>query len=212
MRRKILKCVIIAVAIFLIVYNSIYFKKLSEVKAEQAAKTFDAASYAQNFWNKKLTPALSSAITVDKLIPLLQSDPKQAFDTYSHALGIGNLRYILIQGKGTIIAVDSDDITMSIAGLPGQKIKIATEYIFGNAARDATGLININEFSRTMDFNNVSAEINAIIRKKVLPLLKNAKAGDAISFTGAIELNKEHLNLSQIEAVPVAVNILPQKL
>lgn len=212
MGRKVLKCVIVAVIIFLIAYNSIYFKKLNEVKAEQAVKTFDAASYAQNFWDKKLMPSLNSAIDAGKLIPMLQTEPKQAFDTYSHALGIGNLRYFLIQGKGAITAVDSDDITLSIAGLPGQKIKIATEYIFGNAARDATGLININEFSKTMDFNNVSAEINAIIRKKVLPLLKRAKVGDAISFTGAIELNKEHLNLSQIEAVPVAVNILPQKL
>ncbi|HVW15265.1 MAG TPA: DUF2291 domain-containing protein [Mucilaginibacter sp.] len=212
MGRKVFKYLIIAVAVVLLAYNSVYFKKLDEVKAERAANTFNAASYAQNFWNKKLTPALHSAIAVDKLIPSLDSDPKQAFDSWSHALGIGNLRYFLIKGSGTVAAVDSDDITVSMAGMAGQKIKIATEYIFGNAARDATGLININDFSRTMDFNNVSAEINAIIRKKVLPLLKRAKVGDSISFTGAIELNKEHLNLSQIEAVPVAVNILPQKL
>ena len=49
---------------------------------------------------------------------------------------------------------------------------IATEFIFGNAVRDATGLININEFKNTMDFNNVSAELNRIIREKVLPQFK----------------------------------------
>jgi hypothetical protein len=59
-----------------------------------------------------------------------------------------------------------------------------------------------------MDFNNVSAEINKIIRTKVLPSFKaNAKKGIAIRFVGAIELNKEHLDLSHIEIVPVEVNI-----
>jgi predicted lipoprotein len=209
MGKKIIKYAIIIVVILLVVYNSVYIIKLDQVKAEKAAKTFNAASYAQNFWNKKLTPGLKDAIAVDKLIPMLINDPAKAFGNYSHALGIGNLRYFLIQGKGTITAIDADDITVSITGLQNQKVNIATEYIFGNAARDATGLININDFNNTMDFNNVSAEINAIIRNKVLPQLKYAKVWNSISFTGAIELNKDHLNLSQIEAVPVAVNILP---
>jgi predicted lipoprotein len=209
MGKKVLKYIIVVVVVLLVAYNSVYFKKLDQVKAEQTAKTFNAASYAQNFWEKKLTPSLSKAIAIDKLIPMLTSSPSRAFNTYSHALGIGNLRYFLIQAKGSIAAIDADDVTVSIAGLPGQKVKIVTEYIFGNAARDATGLININDFNNTMDFNNVSAEINAIIRSKVLPQLKHAKVGNSISFTGAIELNKEHLNLSQIEAVPVAVNIQP---
>ncbi|MBS1522419.1 MAG: DUF2291 domain-containing protein [Bacteroidetes bacterium] len=209
MGKKVIKYIIVAFVVLLVGYNSVYFKKLDEVKAEQTAKTFNAAAYAQNFWDKKLTPGLSNAIAIDKLIPMLNTNPAQAFDSYSHALGIGNLRYFLIQGKGTVAAIDGDDVTVSIAGLPEQKVKIATEYIFGNAARDATGLININDFNNTMDFNNVSAEINAIIRSKVLPQLKHAKVGNSISFTGAIELNKEHVNLSQIEAVPVAVNIQP---
>jgi predicted lipoprotein len=209
MGKKIIKYIIAVAVILLVAYNSVYFKKLDQVKAEQTAKTFNAASYARNFWDKKLTPGLHTAIAIEKLIPLLNNSPAQAFDNYSHALGIGNLRYFLIQGKGTVTAIDADDITVSIAGLPNQKVKIATEYIFGNAARDATGLININDFNNTMDFNNVSAEINAIIRDKVLPRLKHAKVGNSISFTGAIELNKEHLNPSQIEAMPVAVTILP---
>jgi predicted lipoprotein len=209
MGKKVLKYIVVIVVVLLVAYNSVYFKKLDQVKAEQTAKTFNAASYAQNFWEKKLTPGLDKAIAIDKLIPMLNTDPTKAFDNYSHALGIGNLRYFLVQGKGQITAIDADDITVSIAELPSQKVKIATEYIFGNAARDATGLININDFNNTMDFNNVSAEINVIIRNKVLPQLKHAKVGNSISFTGAIELNKEHLNLAQIEAVPLAVNIQP---
>src|SRR5262249_13013389 len=119
--------------------------------------------------------------------------------------GIGNLRYFLIKGKGTITSINEDDIAVSLDSSK-QSITVATEYIFGNAVRDATGLININEFNNTMDFNNVSAELNKIIREKVLPPFKQrAKKGDTIEFTGALELNKEHLNLSNIEVMPVRI-------
>ena len=57
-----------------------------------------------------------------------------------------------------------------------------------------------------MDFNNVSAELNKIIREKVLPPFKQqAKKGNRIEFTGAIELNKEHLDLTKIEVIPVRI-------
>ncbi|HWB27263.1 MAG TPA: DUF2291 domain-containing protein [Chitinophagaceae bacterium] len=211
MRKKITRYLITIAVLLLVAYNSVYFKKLDEVKAAQAALTFNAASYAQKFWETKLMPGLGKAVEVDSLIPMLAATPVKAFDNYSHALGIGNIRYFLVHGTGKVTSIDADDISLSITGLNNQPIKIATEYIFGNAVRDATGLININDFSNTMDFNNVSAEINKIIRAKVLPLLKNVKVGNSIAFTGAVELNKEHLSLAQVEIIPVAINILPQK-
>src|SRR5204863_5656026 len=109
-----------------------------------------------------------------------------------------------------IIAVNEDDISVLLqTDTTKQTITIATEYVFGNAVRDATGLIDINEFSNTMDFNNVSAELNKIIREKVLPSFKSAvKKGNTIEFVGAIELNKEHLNLQKIEVVPIEIKIV----
>jgi predicted lipoprotein len=208
MRKNIIKYLVSIATILLVAYHSVYFKKLDEVKAAQAAKTFDAAIYAQKFWDDKLMPGLVNAVDVSTLLPMLAAGPAQAFANYSHALGIGNIKYFLVHAEGKVAAVDAVNITVAVTALPGQQVKIATEYIFGNAARDATGLININDFSNTMDFNNVSAGINKIIRAKVLPLLKEAKVGDSISFTGALELNKEHLNLVQIEIIPLAINII----
>lgn len=209
MPKKVIKYVISIAIILLVAYNSVYFKKLDEVKVAQSAKTFNAALYAQNFWDKKLAPALNTAVDVSKLVPMLTSNPAQAFDNYSHALGIGNLRYFLVHAEGKVTTITPDGITLAVNGLQEQTISIATEYIFGNAARDATGLVDINDFSNTMDFNNVSSEINKIIRVRVLPLLKNIRVGNNISFTGAVELNKEHVNTQQIEAIPLSVNILP---
>jgi predicted lipoprotein len=205
---KAAKYIILIVAIVIVAYNSVYFKKLDEVKASRAANEFNAAQYAQTFWNNRLTPNLNKAIDIVQLTNMLSTSTAKTFDTYSHALGIGNLRYFLISGKGTITSVNEDDISV-LPDSSKQTITLATEYIFGNAVRDATGLININEFNNTMDFNKVSAEINKIIREKVLPSFKsNAKKGNKIEFIGAIELNKEHLDLLHIEVVPIEIKII----
>jgi predicted lipoprotein len=118
-----------------------------------------------------------------------------------------------VKGIGVITDLDEDKATLLAKDDSSeQKVILATEFVFGNAIRDASGLININEFNNTMDFNNVSAEINKIIRNEVLPPFKNAvQKGDTIQFTGAIELNKIHLKLDNIEVIPIQLQIINPK-
>ena len=207
---KAAKYIIAIVIIIVVAYNSVYFKKLDEVKAAATAKEFNATQYSQNFWTNKLIPNLNKATDLNQLTAMLSGDATKTFDTYSHALGIGNLRYFLVKGKGEVTAINDNALAVSLKSDTSQQtITIETEYIFGNEVRDATGLIDISEFSNTMDFNNVSTELNKIIREKVLPSFKSTvKKGNTIEFVGAIELNKEHLNLQKIEVVPIEINII----
>jgi len=204
---KAAKYIILIVIMATVAYNSVYFKKLDEVNASRSAKQFNAAAYAQTFWTTKLIPNLDKAIDITQLTTMLSTNAPKTFDAYSHALGIGNLRYFLVKGKGTIASVNEDDVSILLQRDTSRQIlTLATEYIFGNAIRDATGLVNVNDFTNTMDFNNVSAELNKVIREKVLPPFKQqAKKGDKVEFTGAIELNKEHLDISKIEVIPVRI-------
>lgn len=197
------------ILIGLVGYHSVYFQKLDEVKAVRTSGEFNSAQYTRTFWNDKLIPNLNQAVELQQLLQMLQSDPEKAFDAHSHALGIGNLRYFLVKGTAKIISVNEDELISSLEPDGDQQfLRIATEFIFGNAVRDATGLISINEFSNTMDFNNVSAEINKIIREEVLPGIKaQVKNGDQVAFIGAIELNKEHLDLTEIEVIPIEFSI-----
>lgn len=206
--RKLFKYFIGATILLELAYNSVYFKKLSEVKA--ASSLFDAKAYARNYFDNKLLPSLANAVEISQLLPLLENSKDQSFNKYSHALGIGNIGYFLVRGEGEVISVNENDVSILIKVDTGQRtLKIATEFVFGNAIRDAPGKIDINEFANTMDFNNVSAEINKIVRTEVLPSFKStAKKGDIIQFAGAIELNREHLNTNDIEIVPVQLKIL----
>ncbi|MDR6808587.1 putative lipoprotein [Dyadobacter sp. BE34] len=194
--------------IALLAYNSVYFKKLDEVKAGTGA--FDAAGYAKDFWAKKLMPGLPKAVELGALTAQLKTEKDKAFEQHSHALGIGNIGYFLVKGKGTVTDVSENEVSvaLSVGGEGAGNVRIATEYIFGNAVRDASGAIDINAFTNSMDFNNVSAEINKLIRKKVIPPFKsNVQKGDRVAFHGAIELNRGHLQLNSIEIIPVSLQI-----
>lgn len=209
MKKRIKPLLTIAV-ILLVAYNSVYFKKLSEVKDLNTAERFDAVAYAKKYLQKQLPSALKKAVDINSLTALLQANPKEALEKYSHALGIGNIRYFLVKGQGEILKIEEDAATVLVKkDTSAQVVTIATEYVFGNAIRDASGLININEFNNTMDFNNVSAEINKTIRSEVLPPFKaKAKKGDTIIFTGAIELNQAHLKFEKMEVVPIELKVV----
>ncbi|WP_426295510.1 DUF2291 domain-containing protein [Dyadobacter endophyticus] len=200
---KPIRYLIYVAVIALLAYNSVYFKKLDEVKAGNTS--FDAARYARDFWQKKLTPGLSKAVELNALTTLLKTDKEKAFSAHSHALGIGNIRYFLVKGAGVVSDVEENEVTLEVGG---NEARIATEYIFGNAVRDASGAIDINAFTNSMDFNNVSAEINKLIREKVVRAFKSkVKKGDRVVFHGAIELNREHLQVNDIEVIPVSLQI-----
>ena len=204
------------IALFLLVavvaYNSVYFKKLDEVKAGNTS--FNAAKYAKEFWAKKLTPALGKAIETGQLLSVLKTDKDKAFKDYSHALGIGNIKYFLVKGRGIVQSVDENQVVVNVeSDFEKPEVFIATEYVFGNAVRDASGTIDINEFANSMDFNNVSAEINKVIREQIIPSFRSkVKKGDRVEFSGAVELNKEHLSMNAMEIVPVSLKIVDKTL
>jgi len=85
----------------------------------------------------------------------------------------------------------------------------ATEYIYGNAVRDASGLVDIKDFTNTTDLNNISEQLNKTIRLEVLPpFKKQVKQGNKIEVVAAVELNKAHINFNDLELIPVRLKII----
>jgi predicted lipoprotein len=211
MARKIAKYGVLVIIIGLLAYKSVYLKKLSEVQAKEPA-AFNAVPFVQQLWETKLPARLDSALTLDDLQAALKTDPAQAFEKYFNTMSIGNVRYGLVKITGKVLAVNEDDVTV----LVGEKdnaypVTIATEYVYGNAIRDASRLVEIKDFVNTTDLNNISAELNKKVRTTVLPAFKGAvKKADSITCTGAIELNQAHYTLDNLEIIPVQCKIIPQ--
>lgn len=204
-----LKYSLLVVVLGLVVYKSVYIQKLSTMVKATGDK-FDAVSFSKKLWEERLPAKLDSAVELTEFIKAVKHNPTDAFSRHSNALGIGNYRYALIRTDAVITELGDDVNTLQINnGDSLITVRLATEFIYGNAIRDASALVNVKDFPNTMDLNNISEELNKMVRTTVLPPFKeNVKKGNKINVTGAIEINKEHLRWTELEIIPVRLQIV----
>jgi predicted lipoprotein len=215
MARKIIKYLLLSIVIALVAYKSVFIVKLSELQTIEP-KDFDAPAFVQKMWEGKLPARLDSAISLDALQAAMKANPGAAFNTYFNSLSIGNIRYGLVKLTGKVVAVNDDDITV-ITDNSNEPltVKIATEYVYGNAIRDASRLVDIKDFVNTSDLNNISEALNKRVKNIVLPPFKSkVKKDDNVTCTGALELNEAHSERSRnysfndLEIIPVQCKII----
>ena len=102
--KKSIKYLISILIIGIIGYNSVYFKKISELKA--AEKSFDATAYATDLINNKIRPVLNKAIALNSLVKQVTVAPAPIFKKYGHSLTIGSAKFFMVKGTGKIISID----------------------------------------------------------------------------------------------------------
>jgi len=193
--KKVGKYVVAAAIMAFLLYHSIYFKKLDDVKKQRQRETFNAAQYARDFWDNQLFRVLDKTVDVKELIELFNTNMNQAIRKYGKAPGVSRSYAYLIRGNGKILSIAQDFLQLSVREpQTNPDIKIASSlYIPGNAVRDASGLVDVSEFSDTMKFNEISSEINKILVKEVIrPFLeKKPKIGQTIRFFGATQVAQD---------------------
>ncbi|KDN54644.1 DUF2291 domain-containing protein [Flavobacterium seoulense] len=185
-------------------YQSVYFKKLNVVK-EAKKENFNFKAYADSIYYKGILKSKKN-IYLNDLIALVQANPETAFKNHGNRLGIGNSAYFMIKSTGKIL--DIKDGIYTIADEKNGIVYIDTKYIFGNAIRDASGLVKLTDFKTNAEFNKVSESLNDIIRNEVLPEeIKKVKIGDSISFSGAIKLSKKQNLFKDIIITPSQIKL-----
>jgi predicted lipoprotein len=203
---KIFKYSIIIVATILVIFFSLDIQKLDEVKTVNADTDINPDSYALNFWEKELPGSIETAVDVNQLIRLLKTDPQKAFNEYSHQLGISQTYFFMLKGSGKIISVEDEYIVIETD--EKVKIQIATTFIFGNAVRDASGKVDIDDFINMTSFNNVSIAINKLVKDRVVEGLKTlTRPGILLQFAGATEITRGNMNLEAVRIIPVSINL-----
>jgi predicted lipoprotein len=194
MKRKHIAYVAFLLALLLLLGSSMEFRRLETKLAEERAQRFDPAQYARDFWDQRLESVLVTAIHAGQMINLFNQD-MQAAVSKGLTLGQSRVHAYLLKGEGTIVSLDKQGLSVSVAGpetIP--EILVATgTYISGNAVRDASGLVDVSAFSDTMKFNRISFEINKIVVEEVIkPFLEQGpQVGMVIRFVGAAEVAEE---------------------
>ena len=190
-----------AVIIGLLLYCSVSFENLEDIREQRRRAVFNAAEYARDFWDNQLFGTYEKAVDVSTLIDLFNTDMATAVKKYGKAPGVSSVYAYLLKGQGHILSINEDGLQVSVRE-PQTNPDIFIEtgsYIPGNAVRDASGLIDVSDFTDTMKFNEISAEINKIIVKEVIkPALEQTPTvGSKVIFWGATQVaqdaTEEHL-------------------
>ncbi|MAU72755.1 MAG: hypothetical protein CML04_11735 [Pseudozobellia sp.] len=199
---KFLKGFLLVLVALIVGYFSIEIRPLKELKNE--GETFDHVTYAQNYVNTELPTVYTDAIPLPELVQRLQSDKQGAFDEWSNAIAVGNIGYFLIQFTASVKDNSDDEYLLAISD--ELIVRLQTEFIYGNAIRDASGLIDNKEFQNTSDLNAIAAEVNKMIRNTVIPPFKEkAEVGDTLQVIGAMEVNKKFPPTNKFKVLPVQI-------
>lgn len=206
--KRTIKLILIAGAIVLLGYNSVYIKPLNEI--QQASLEFDASKFSDELWTEKFPGIIEQAVAFSEFKQGVAVSPEETLEKHTHAVAIGNYRYALIRTEAKVVSIDEDDVKIEINdGEKNQEAILATEFIYGNAVRDACGLIDAIRFPDTDKLNGVSSSLNNIVREKVIgPFRNQVNVGDKIEVTAAIEINREQISWKDLELFPVKIQIL----
>lgn len=193
--------------VILILVGSIKMQKLDQYKADHINENSTPLSITNDVWENKLPAVINYAPELSQLNQLLQSDPESACKQFGKKLGISNTWYFITRGQGKVIGNDKNGVQIEFG--ENQQVTLATSFIFGNAVRDGSGLVDINEFVNMQDFNNISVELNRLVRNKIVPELKEtAISGNNVAFAGAFEYNEKKPNASQLRVIPLSIKLI----
>ncbi len=170
---------------------------------------FDPAAAAAKIWQFDLPAAAARAVDVVRLVEALRKSPAEARARFSHSAPLGTA-YFFVRGRGQVVARERLSLRLALDDAQHTQIEIPTGPVFGNAVRDGCGLLDVNAFPGVQEFNALSAELNALVEKNLLPVLSaRARIGAAVVFTGCVEApeNLPEANEPILSIVPVEVRI-----
>lgn len=180
---------------------------LEQAKQESEAaeaESFEPTAFVDRFWVEQLIPAEVHAVDALELIATIREDHEAARKTHGRSVGLSSTYYYFVSGTGRVARVERNSVTLAIEqDADVAEVLLETGPIFGNAVRDGTGLLDVNDYANSQDFNAISSEINRRIEADVLPTLREAaKVGSTVRFAGCVQVSDETTDLSPLRVVP----------
>jgi predicted lipoprotein len=170
-------------------------------------EAFDADKFGKENFAPKIVPALEKkAVDITELLPALRKDEDAASQQYGHREGNSPFTFP-VRGEGIAGKPESGLMPVEIKGLSGTKVSVQIgPAINGTALRDATGLIQFNQFVNQVEYAEAATALNNQVKAQVLnPLDPKSLAGKKVSFLGAFTL----LAPTNVVITPAALEVKP---
>jgi predicted lipoprotein len=174
-------------------YPLFHVVRLEQSTTPQQASAFNARDFAEDYWQDRLIPRLSEAHDAATVLAALDANAQQARSQFGRTVGLGRSSYFLIRGEGTIVSIEKNRVAVALsANATDPDLLINAGPVFGNAVRDAPGLLKAGDFTHSQHFNELAAELNLLVENRVgKPLAKQARVGRKVRFVGCIEVRGE---------------------
>jgi predicted lipoprotein len=176
--------------------------------AAAGGSTFDAVEYAQERYDSEVVPTIQeNAVEITELLPQIIEDPDAAGEQYGHRAGVSSPYAYAVSGEGVAGKVDGTLLPLQIEGLPDD-VQVMLQIgpaINGTALRDATGLVDFNDFLNQIEYANAATELNNKVKSDVLADFDAAGAeGKTVRFVGAFAYGS---NPAVLQVTPVELEV-----
>lgn len=171
----------------------------------ESPATLQARRIADDFWSGTLAAGAVNALDIRSLVELLQKDPAAAH-RYGHTADYGGSPYYFLQGAGRVTAIDSTGLWLDVGGQGAMKVLLLGGPIFGNALRDSTGKLPMNDLGFTQ-FNAVSEELDRLAESQGEAGLRDgAKVGALLRIVAAGQVDDSR-GYPVLELAPVRITL-----
>lgn len=178
--------------------------------ATHQASALDVPVLLETLWTEKLPAAAQKAVRADELLALASNDATSARKKYGREVGLGGATFLFVRGQGKIATVSEDLCRLDIDDCP-QCIGLEIGIILGNAVRDATGLLDVEDFSNSQDFNHLSSQLNSRCETEVIaPIRSQLIVGAEVEFVGCGEVRSAD-DFKPLRLIPVQLRVLDER-
>jgi predicted lipoprotein len=185
-----------------------HIRPLQSARHQNAGAVFNAAAFVEKFWNERLLKSSDKAVDAAALLAEIKQDPKAARARHGRSVGLSRTFYFFVASQGRVLRAEKNAILLTVAGGSTPDVALQTGPVFGNCVRDGTGLLDVNDYPNSQDFNDISAEVNRRIEERVLPGLRlRVATGAKLRFAGCAEITEEDAPDAVLRVVPFQAEI-----
>ncbi len=179
----------------------------SHAGARSATSPPQIDTFIESLWTQRLPEAARKAGTVDDLLALAATDVDEARKRFGRQVGLGGPTFFFLRGRGQIESVSEDECRLSIDGR-SQQVALEIGILVSNAVRDATGLVNVDDFPSSQDFNRLSSELNKRCESKVIgPIRDQLVVGAMVEFVGCGEV-RNNAGFDPLKLIPIQLTTI----
>ena len=180
------------------------------ISTEQAdaadADAFDPATFASEEFDDIAAGVTRDAIPLTELLAALEAGADEA--DYGNTSGASSAFAFPVTFEGVAGQLAAPVLPITVDGVPASvtvQVQVGPA-ITGTALRDVSGTISFNQFTNQLEYQEVSTELNSIVRDDVLAAFDAAAAqGKTVRVTGAYL----RVNPALVSVVPVSIEVLP---